>query len=113
MRNVVMWNRIIALGIVSVILVGCQLVSVTKTGKGFYEPTRADDIQVLMTVPNKPFEEIGTISTSMWNPSSEAKMHNALRAKCAPLGADAVVITNSGLDRGYAWTSGVAICFKK
>ena len=104
---------IVCVGLSLAILAGCQNVDVVKTGKGFYEPTRPDDIQVLMTRPDKPFEEVGTISTSMWNPDSSAKMHNALRAKCAPLGADAVIIMSSGMDRGYIWTSGVAICYKK
>jgi hypothetical protein len=94
-------------------LAGCQAVTVTKTGKGYYEPTKADDIQVLMTRPDTAYEEVATVSTSYWSPGSDATMHNALRSKCAPLGADAVVITSSGIDRGYAWTSGVAIRFKK
>ena len=112
MRNLTMWSRLIGAILCAVVLCGCQSVSVTKTGVGFYEPTRADDIQILMTRPDKPYEELATISTSRWSPDSNAKMHNALRAKCAPLGANAVVITSSGLDRGYAWTSGVAIRFK-
>jgi hypothetical protein len=40
-------------------------------------------------------------------------MHNSLRAKCAPLGANAVVLGSSGIDyEGYYWASGVAIRFK-
>jgi hypothetical protein len=102
-----------AAAVLLVVLAGCQAVTVTKTGKGYFEPTKADDIQILMTRPDAAYEEVATVSTSYWSPGSDATMHNALRSKCAPLGADAVVITASGIDRGYAWTSGVAIRFKK
>jgi hypothetical protein len=99
--------------IASLIVSGCQIVTVTKTGKGYAEPTKADDIQILMTKPDRAFEELATVSTNRWSPGEDAKLHNALRAKCAPLGADAVVIMSSGIDyNGYAWTNGVAIRFK-
>jgi hypothetical protein len=100
------------LACISMTVAGCQVVTVTKTAKGYFEPTKADDIQILMTRPDKPYEELATVSTNAWAPGSDASMHNALRAKCAPIGATAVVITSSGVDRGYAWTSGVAIRYK-
>jgi len=100
------------LACISMTVAGCQVVTVTKTAKGYFEPTKADDIQILMTRPDKPYEELATVSTNAWAPGSDASMHNALRAKCAPIGANAVVITSSGVDRGYAWTSGVAIRYK-
>ena len=97
-------------------IAGCATVDVTKTAKGFYEPTRADDIEILMTKPSGEYVELGTISTTDWDPSETAKMHNAMRSKTAPLGADAVIVTDSGIlragTRNVLWTSGVAIRYK-
>ncbi len=40
-------------------------------------------------------------------------MHNALRNKSAALGADAVIILNSGIDQNaHLWATGVAVHFK-
>lgn len=99
-----------------VMMSGCATVDVTKTAKGFFSPTRADDIEILMTKVNEDYIELATVSTTNWNPSETAKMHNAIRAKTAPLGAHAVVITNSGILRAGSsnrmWTTGVALRFK-
>ena len=94
-------------------LSGCATVDVTKTAKGYFEPTTADDIEILMTVPERAYVELGTVTTSRWVASDTAKMHNALRAKTAPLGADAVILTDTGRDyNGYLWGNGVAIKYK-
>ncbi len=92
------------------LLVGCASVTVTKTAKGYFEPTDADDVEIRMTVPSRPFTELATVSTRQWSTSAEAKMHNALRAKVAPIGANTVIIRDSGVDyNGYYWVNGVAI----
>lgn len=69
-----------------------------------------------MTRPDVDYVELATVSTTNWAPSETAKMHNLLRAKTAPLGAHAVVITNSGIlrvgDRDVLWATGVAIKYK-
>lgn len=66
-----------------------------------------------MTVPDRPYTELGTVTTRKWNGSQTAKMHNALRAKTAPLGADAVILTDTGIDaNGYMWGNGVAIKYE-
>jgi hypothetical protein len=95
-------------------LVGCATVDVTKTAKGFYPGTKADDVDILMTLPNRKFVELATVSTTKWDPKETAKMHNALRSKTAPLGAHAVIITGSGIVSGpynaqWMWTNGVAV----
>lgn len=94
--------------------VSCQYVDVTKTGKEVYPATRADDVEILTVVPrDRGFTEIATISTSKWTAGETAKMHNALREKAAPLGAEAVVLSNSGIDpQGYLWATGTAIRYK-
>ena len=76
---------------------GCASVTVTKTGKGYFEPTNPDDVEILMTVPPREFVEIAVVATQNWKAKSTAKMHNSLRAKCAPLGANAVVLRDSGI----------------
>ena len=89
---------------------GCANVDVTKTTKGYYPPTKPDNIEILMTRPDKKYMELGTVSTTKWNPNETAKMHNALRAKTAALGADAVLLTASGMDPdSRLWSTGVAI----
>lgn len=99
-------------------LYGCASVDMTKTAKGFYPPTRPDDVEVLMTRPDRHFVELGTVSTTKWDVQDTAKMHNALRAKAAPLGAEAVIITASGIVPGpmgsqQMWTTGVAVRFSE
>lgn len=100
----------------TVLATGCATVSVTKTAKGFFAPTTADNVEILMTKVERDYIELATVGTANWNPSETAKMHNAMRAKTAPLGAHAVLITASGIVRsGYfnkMWTSGVALRYK-
>ncbi len=109
-------TSLLCLGIA--LLTGCANVDVTKTSKGFFEPTNPNDVDVLQTKPDRAFTELGSISSSGWAPQETAKLHNALRAKAAPLGANAVIILNSGLaptgpyGSMQLWTTGVAIRYK-
>ena len=94
-------------------LVGCASVDVTKTGKGFYDPTDPNEVEILKTTPNKPYVELGTVTAAKFNASDTAKMHNAIRAKSAPLGATAVILTQEGFDRNNKrWAIGVAIRYR-
>lgn len=97
------------------LLAGCATVDVTKTAKGFFDPTRPDDVDILMSVPGRPFTELATVSTTNWNPNETAKMHNAIRAKTAPLGAHAVILTDSGIvvvrNSAKLWSTGFALRF--
>ncbi len=96
---------------------GCASVTVTKTAKGYFPPTDPDEIEILVTVPertNRDFIELATVTTQKWSTAATAKMHNSLRAKCAPLGAHAVILGSSGIDyNGDFWASGVAIRYKE
>lgn len=106
--------RIAAVGLLVVIATGCSNVQVTKTGKGTYAPTVADQVEILMTKPDRPFEELATISVTGWSTGETAKMHNAMRAKAAPLGATAVILTSTGMDvNGYMWGNGVAVRWRQ
>ena len=95
------------------IVCGCAAVTVTKTAKGYFTPTDPDEIEILVTIPNRnsrDFVELATVTTQKWRTNATAKMHNSLRAKCAPLGANAVILGSSGIDAdGYFWSSEVAI----
>ena len=98
---------------VLLIACGCASVTVTKTAKGYFPPTDPDEVEILVTIPDRDFIELATVTTKNWSTNATAKMHNSLRAKCAPLGANAVVLGSSGIDyNGYFWASGVAIRFK-
>jgi len=112
-------TRTSALGILTLGLLlgtGCATLDVTKTAKGFFSPTRPDDVEILMTLPPRAYVELATVSTTNWKPKETAKMHNAMRAKTAPLGAHAVVIMESGIIhtryRDWMWSTGVALRYK-
>ena len=96
------------------LLVGCASVDITKTGAGYFAPTDPNQIEILMTVPTKPFTELGTVYISGFSAKDEAKMHNAIRAKAAPLGATSVIIQSQTIvpaswGNAARWATGVAI----
>ena len=102
---------------VSATLFGCASVDVTKTSKGFYQPTDANSIEILKTRPVKTYDELGTVTVTGFGSDETAKMHNAIRAKSASLGANAVILTEEGLVKdglfSYSrWATGVAIAYK-
>jgi hypothetical protein len=81
------------------------------------EPTNPNNVEVLHTRPDRKFAELGALSTAGWTPADTAKLHNALRAKAAPLGADALIILQSGMTPdGWGnmrmWATGVAIKYQ-
>ena len=107
-------------GIAMFLLAGCATVDITKTAKGYTAPTNPNEIEILMTVPgNRPYTELGSITVTGFAVDEEAKMHNALRAKAAPLGADAVILNSRGITPGgmfssaKIWATGVAIKYNK
>lgn len=112
MRKVCFWGMLCLFLLAS----GCSFASVrvTKTGKGYFPPKDPDEVEILITLPSRSYTEIAVVTTQNWSTKRTAKMHNSLRAKCAPIGADAVILGTSGIDsRGYFWASGVAIQYKE
>jgi hypothetical protein len=110
--------RIALLAIAVSFLVGCASVDITKTAAGYYAPTNPNDVEILMTVPTRPYVELGTVTVTGFAAKEEAKMHNAIRAKAAPLGATCVIIQSQGMiPKGYGqfdrWATGVAIRYKE
>ena len=98
------------------LLAGCATVDVTKTGKGFYDKTNPNDVDILKTRPERSYEELGTVTAAGFAPDETAKMHNAIRSKSAALGANAVILTEEGIIAGgwgpKKWATGVAIRYK-
>lgn len=109
-----MKSKMFAIIICMAFIAGCMpQVDITKTAKGYFDPTVADNVEVLMTVPTRKFVEIGTITAIKFYPNDQAKLHNALRAKAAPLGANAVILRDTGIDKnGQYWATGVAIRYE-
>ncbi len=106
-------KRLIILTLI-LLLTACASVHITKTGKGYNEPTAPASVEILKTVPSKKFVELGTLTVTGFSSTESAKMHNAIRAKSAMLGATGVIITDQGLiPKGFgvyeSWATGVAI----
>ena len=105
--------KLIGIALIAASLVGCAVVDVTKTAKGTYDKSDPNEVQILKTRPERSYEELGTVTASQFNPLDTAKMHNAIRAKSAALGANAVILTEEGiLPNGKKWATGVAVRYK-
>ncbi len=102
----------------SLFLTACGTVEITKTGRGFHNPTDPNTVDILMTQPKRNYEELGTFQASGFMRSETAVMHNAIRTKVAPLGANAAFITSEGYDAdgsgssSLRWANGVALRYK-
>lgn len=102
-----------ALVLMFAVIAGCAAIDVTKTAKGFHEPTNPNDVEILRTIPGYPFEELGSVTATGFPPIETAKMYNAIRTKTAPLGASAVILSSEGIGPdGLKWATGVAILKK-
>lgn len=106
-------RNIIVIFILSLVLVGCASVDITKTAKGFYDATDPNEVEIFKTRPEKSFEELGTVTAMNFLPQETAVMHNAIRTKSAALGANAVILTQEGFSQNNRrWAIGVAIRYK-
>ena len=109
-------NRLILAGIATAFLFGCvpTKVDIVKTGKGVHNPTNPNNVEILNSFPTRPYDEIATVSAFDFDNRDIAAMHNALRAKTAPLGADAVVLLHEGFmdEDDKIWAKGVALHYK-
>ena len=92
-------------------------VDVVKTGSGFYEPTNPNDVRILKTIPDRKYVELGPVIASNFYSSAFADMYNEIKTKAAVLGADAVILTDEGveyveLEGTKYWAMGVAVKFE-
>lgn len=117
MKNEELMNRkLLALSLSLLVLSGCAAVDMTKTAQGTFAATNPNAVEVLKTRPEKSYTELATFTVTGYSSNDTAKMHNAMREKAAPLGANAVIITAEGMiPRTFGldqWATGVAIRFK-
>jgi hypothetical protein len=106
-------TRILPVVATIALLAGCAVVDVTKTAQGYFPPTNPNTVMILKTVPPRKYVELGTVTVTGFRPTESALMHNSIRTKAAPLGADAVVLTEEGiLPNSTKWATGVAIKFQ-
>jgi len=87
------------------VVAGCApaIVDITKTSKGVEERTDPNEVDILATKPDRRYTELATVAATGFDVGDTAKMHNAIRAKASALGANAVLITNSGINIDPAW----------
>lgn len=101
---------------VASMLASCAVVDITKTGQGYYDPVPAAQVDILKTKPDRSYVELATLDTSGFSTRQTAKMHNAIRAKAGPIGANAVIITDESVIPAFGgpqkFASGVAIRYK-
>lgn len=103
----------------SLLLTACGTVEITKTGRGFHNPTDPNNVEILMTQPKRSYQELGIFQAYDFMRSETAVMHNAIRTKVAELGANAALITDEGYNAGDSstdkrlrWAKGVALKFQ-
>lgn len=92
----------------------CSGIDVTKTAKGHYDPTPPSEVEILMTQPQqKEYFELGVVTADGFSVADVAKLHNGIREKAAAIGAQAVIVTDEGINSdGWGrvrWMTGVAI----
>jgi hypothetical protein len=110
--------RTLSAALVFFVLASCGTVRVTKTDKVRYNPTDPNKVEILLTRPEKPYEELGTVKATGFGTSGldNDKMYSTIRVKVAPLGANAVILSGSHYVTSYStvkmWVEGVAIRYK-
>jgi len=108
----------LALAGILILLTGCGTVEITKTAKGFYNPTDPNQVDILKTIPQRKYAELGIVTASGFLPSETAVMHNAIRTKAAALGSNAVILTEEGFapttsgGTPQKWANGVALKYQ-
>lgn len=91
--------------------IACAVVDITKTTKAAYDPTNPKEVEILRTIPDRHFVELGTVTAAGFDLDETAKMYRIIRSKAAELGADAVLL-DEGIDEGAKWATGVAVRYK-
>ncbi|WP_461784307.1 hypothetical protein [Prosthecobacter sp.] len=109
-------TNIILIAVAS-LLASCAAVDITKTGQGYYDPIPAAQVEILKTKPDRSYVELATLDVAGFTTRQTAKMHNAIRAKAGPIGANAVIITDEsvivgGFGAAQKFASAVAIRYK-
>ena len=77
-------------------LAGCatEWGSKMRTSAEVYAPVPAERVELLFTLPARPYKQVGIVSVSGSTFSSDVAMLKKLRKAAADLGADAVIVTS-------------------
>jgi hypothetical protein len=78
-------------------LPACSSTTAVRTGSTKHKSTNWRDVQVLTVRPERSFEEIGTLNTSGWKQKDTKKLYEDLRKQAAKMGANAVLVTETGV----------------
>jgi hypothetical protein len=94
-----------------IIVPGCSNTTAVRTSETRYRSTKWQDVQVLTVRPERSFEEIGTLNTSGWKQKKTKALYEDLRKQAAKMGANAVLITESGVSgiKEEQWLRAAAI----
>jgi hypothetical protein len=90
---------------------GCSSTTAVRTSETKYRSTNWRDVQVLTVRPERSFEEIGSLNTSGWKQKETKALYEDLRKQAAKMGANAVLITESGVSgiKEEQWLRAAAI----
>jgi hypothetical protein len=93
----------------------CSKTTAVRTAETTYDSVNWRDVQILTTAPDRPYEELGTLNTAGWKQKDTRKMHDELKKEAARWGADAVLVTTSGVSgvKDDQWSNATAIRFKR
>lgn len=94
-------------------LAACSRTTAVKTTDQSYQSTNWRNVQILTTQPSRPYTELGTLNTSGWKQKDTKKLYEEFRKEGAKWGADAVLITSTGVSgmKDEQWKEAVAIRF--
>ena len=93
------------LGAACLLIASCTYGSKVALGDKTYAPVPENHVAILTNAPHRPSREIGIVSASGAQLASSEAVYNKLRASAAELGADAVIVTESGI-HAYATLPG-------
>ena len=89
----------VILAIASVLLSACTMGSGTRTSRRLYQPTQSSYVEILFREPTRPFTVVGPVSSFGAPLAAENAMYRAIQKEAAELGADAVIVEESGIMR--------------
>lgn len=89
-------NRLRSLMIVAVIgLAGCSGIETVKLTNQKFPATKAENVQILTTKPDRPYTEIAILKSDKYDSDEEQKLLHKMQKDAAELGADAIIITDA------------------
>ncbi len=104
-------KKIIAVIVLSLFLIGCGITK-ANVNPGMAHPAKDPaQVSIFYEKPSQPYTEIAIVDSLSYLTLGDAI--NRIRAKAASLGADAVIIKDTGSGYGYVTAIGSAIVFQR